>query len=131
MILKYSAFKSFRLFDEQNSYFDGNKIIFFFKKNCKPCSLSIFLHQSHVHSDLNSKNCFFFLNQILEVHTYFYVKPTCSIQYCILSTSVSRKIFRALCICIEMSSTYKNGFLLQNHQMRMWRKILGTTVKNL
>ena len=61
MILKYSSFKSFKLFDEQNSYFDGNKIIFFFNKNCKPCSLSIFLHQSHVHSDLNSKNCFFFL----------------------------------------------------------------------
>ena len=58
MILKYSAFKSFRLFDEQNSYFDGNKIIFFFKKIANR-ALSIFLHQSHVHSDLTSENCFF------------------------------------------------------------------------
>ena len=62
MILKYSAFKSFKLFDEQNSYFDGNKIIFFFKKIANR-ALSIFLHQSHVHSDLKSENCFFFLNQ--------------------------------------------------------------------
>ena len=65
MILKYSAFKSFRLFDEQNSY---QKIIFSLKKIANR-ALSIFLHQSHVHSDLKSENCFFFLNQILEVHT--------------------------------------------------------------
>ena len=68
MILKYSSFKSFELFDEQNSYFDGNRITFFYKKIANR-ALSIFLHQSHVHSDLKSENCFFFLNQILEVHT--------------------------------------------------------------
>ena len=66
MILKYSAFKSFRLFDEQNSHFDGNRIIFFFKKNCKPSSLYLST-STHVHSDLKSE-FFFFLNQILEVH---------------------------------------------------------------
>ena len=35
--------------------------IYFSLKKIANRALSIFLHQSHVHSDLKSENCFFFL----------------------------------------------------------------------